>query len=79
MQLNLSSTGSDSDIADYFSRVNLPSQQEALGSVVADILRSGQTLNRKAICIRLIVRLDKASSDAEEQQLHALIELLFSK
>lgn len=79
MQLNLSSTGSDSDIADYFSRVNLPSQQEALGSVVADILRSGQTLNRKAICLRLIVRLDKASSDAEEQQLHALIELLFSK
>ena len=79
MQLNLSSTGSDSDIADYFSRVNLPSQQEALGSVVADILRSGQTLNRKAICLRLIVRLDKASSDAEEQQLHGLIELLFSK
>lgn len=79
MQLNLSSTGSNSDIADYFSRVNLLSQQETLGSVVAEILRSGQTLNRKAICLRLIVRLDKASSDAEEQQLHALIELLFSK
>ncbi|MCX3308286.1 MULTISPECIES: regulatory protein YcgZ [Pantoea] len=79
MQLNLSSTGSNSDIAGYLSRVNLPSQQETLGSVVAEILRSGQTLNRKAICIRLIVRLDKASSDAEEQQLHALTELLFSK
>jgi|LIDZ01.1.fsa_nt_gi hypothetical protein len=79
MKLNLSSTDSNSDIADYFSRVNLPSQQETLGSVVAEILRSGQTLNRKAICLRLIVRLDKASSDAEEQQLHALIELLFSK
>ena len=79
MQLNLSSTGSDSDIADYFSRVNLPSQQETLDSVVSEILRSGQTLNRKAICLRLIVRLDKASSDTEEQQLHALIELLFSK
>ena len=78
MQLNLSSTGSNSDIADYFSRVNLPSQQETLGSVVAEILRSDQTLNRKSICLRLIVRLDKASSDAEEQQLHALIELLFS-
>ncbi|ERM09612.1 hypothetical protein L584_14915 [Pantoea agglomerans Tx10] len=79
MQLNLSSTCSNSDIADYFSRANLLSQQETLGSVVAEILRSGQTLNRKAICLRLIVRLDKASSDAEEQQLHALIELLFSK
>lgn len=79
MQLNLSSTGSDSDIADYFSRVNLPSQQETLGSVVSEILRSGQTLNRKAICIRLIVRLDNASSAAEEQQQHALIELYFSK
>lgn len=79
MQLNLSSTGSNSDIADYFSRVNLPSQQETLGSVVSEILRSGQTLNRKAICIRLIVRLDNASSAAEEQQLRALIELLFSK
>ncbi len=79
MQLNLSSTVSNSDIADYFSRVNLPSQQETLGSVVSEILRSGQTLNRKAICIRLIVSLDNASSAAEEQQLHALIELLFSK
>lgn len=49
MQLNLSSTGSNSDIADYFSRANLLSQQETLGSVVAEILRSGQTLNRKAI------------------------------
>lgn len=79
MQLKLNSAGFNSDIADYFSRAKLPSQQEILGAVVTEILRSGQTLNRKTICLRLIVRLDKASSDAEEQQLHALIELLFSK
>ena len=77
MQHNLNGTGDNSDIAEYFSRAKLPSQQETLGSVVVGILRSGQTLNRKAICLKLMARLDKAVSPEEEEQLQALIGLLF--
>lgn len=79
MQQNLISTALKSDIADYFSRARLPIQQETLGSVVVEILRSGQVLNRSTICIRLITRLDKASSSEEELLLQELIELLFRK
>lgn len=79
MQQNSGSIGFNSGMADYFSRANLPSQREMLGSVVTEILRSGVTLNRKAICLRLIARLDNASSVEEEHELQALIELLFSK
>lgn len=61
MQHNLNSTGVNNNIAEYFSRAKLPSQQETLGSVVVGILRSGQTLNRKAVCLRLMAHLIKPS------------------
>ena len=79
MQHNLNGTGDNSDIAEYFSRAKLPSQQETLGSVVVEILHSGQTLNRKVICLKLMARIDKAVSPEEEEQLQALIELLFRR
>ncbi|WP_158150070.1 regulatory protein YcgZ [Pantoea agglomerans] len=79
MQHNLNGTGVNSDIAEYFSSAKLPSQQEMLGSVVVGILRSGQTLNRKAICLKLMARLDKAVSPEEQEQLQALIGLLFRR
>ncbi|WP_397325033.1 regulatory protein YcgZ [Pantoea agglomerans] len=79
MQHNLNSTGVNNDIAEYFSRAKLPSQQETLGSVVVGILRSGQTLNRKALCLKLMAHLDKAESPEEEQHFQELIGLLFSR
>jgi len=47
--------------------------------VVVEILRAGQNLNRKALCSRLIRRLEQASGPEEEQQLHLLIGMLFSQ
>jgi probable RcsB/C two-component-system connector len=79
MQHNLNGTGVNSDIAEYFSRAKLASQQETLGSVVVGILRSGQTLNRKVICLKLMARLDKAVSPEEEEQLQTLRGLLFRR
>lgn len=79
MQHNLNGKGVNSDIAKYFSRAKLPSQQETLGSVVVGILRSGETLNHQAICLKLMARLNKAVSPEEEQQLQALIGLLFKR
>lgn len=79
MQHNLNSTGVNNNIAEYFSRAKLPSQQETLGSVVVGILRSGQTLNRKAVCLRLMAHLDKAEFPEEERDFQELIGLLFSR
>lgn len=68
-----------SDTVRYMSDVTLPSQQETLGQVVTEILRAGQNLNRKALCSRLIRRLEQATGPEEEQQLHLLIGMLFSR
>ncbi|WP_275233617.1 regulatory protein YcgZ [Pantoea ananatis] len=79
MRQNGHAPDNTSDIARYFSQANLPSQQETLGEIVVELLRAGQTLSRKAICSKLLNRLD--GCDATEQQRHyqELIGLLFSR
>lgn len=67
------------EVAAYLSRAVMPSQQETLGAIVVEVLRSGRTLSRKSICLRLIARLEKASSPEEEQHLQELVSLLFSE
>jgi len=64
-------------IASYFSKATLPSQQETLGNIVVEILREGRNLNRKAICTKLLRRLELASAAEEEQHFQQLIGLLF--
>lgn len=66
-----------SEIAHYFSMVSAPTQQETLGQIVVEILRSGKNLTRKAICSRLLRRLEVASSLEEERHYHTLISMLF--
>ncbi|WP_311790139.1 MULTISPECIES: regulatory protein YcgZ [Pantoea] len=66
-----------SDTVRYISNAAQPSQQETLGQVVTEILRAGQNLNRKALCSRLIQRLEQASGPEEERQLQLLIGMLF--
>ena len=68
-----------SDIAHYFNQANSPSQQETLGSVVVEILRAGHSLSRKAICSKLLRRLELAPTPEEERDLHELIALLFRR
>lgn len=77
MQQPLSSANMNSSVSAFFTRAFLPSQQETLGSVAMEILRSGRTLNRKAICLRLLARIDSADSVEEEVHLQGLIGLLF--
>lgn len=69
----------NTEIAAYFSRAAMPSQQKMLGAIVVEVLRSGRTLSRKSICLRLIARQEKASSPDEEQHLQELVSLLFSE
>lgn len=53
-------------IAQYFNKASLPSQQETLGQIVMDILNEGRHLNRKALCTKLLSRLDSARAPEEE-------------
>ncbi|MGK3141664.1 regulatory protein YcgZ [Pantoea sp. C2G6] len=76
MQQNLRSPDSSEFIAAFFTKASQPSQQETLGTVVVEILRSGRSLNRKALCSRLLVRLELAETPDEEQHLQTLIALL---
>ncbi|MDF7647670.1 two-component-system connector protein YcgZ [Pantoea sp. Acro-805] len=73
---NLSSTLDA--IARYFNEASLPSQQETLGKIVVEILRSGRSLSRKTLCTKLICHLEQADSLEEELHLQQLIGLMFT-
>lgn len=68
-----------SDIAHYFNKASAPTQQETLGQIVGEILRAGKNLNRKAICTKLLRRLEVASSQEEERHYQTLIGMLFER
>lgn len=63
----------------YFNKATLPTQQATLGKIVVEILSEGRNLNRKAICTKLLSRLEQASSPEEESHYHALIGMLFDR
>ncbi|QHM94624.1 regulatory protein YcgZ [Kosakonia sacchari] len=63
----------------YFDKATLPTQQETLGRIAVEILTEGRNLNRKAICMKLLSRLEKASGPEEESHYHTLIGLLFDR
>lgn len=77
MPQTLTAQTSVSNIATYFNKATLPSQQETLGEIVVEILRAGKHLNRKTLCTRLIRRLERASDVTEEQHYQKLVALLF--
>ncbi|WP_435953717.1 regulatory protein YcgZ [Dryocola sp. BD626] len=66
-------------ITRYFNKAALPSQQETLGQIVVEILSDGRSLNRKAICTKLLNRVEKAADEEEESHYHTLIGLLFDR
>ena len=63
----------------YFNKATLPTQQATLGKIVVEILSEGRNINRKAICTKLLSRLEQASSPEEESHYHALIGMLFDR
>lgn len=63
----------------YFNKATLPTQQATLGKIAVEILSEGRNLNRKAICTKLLSRLEQASSAEEESHYHALIGMLFDR
>lgn len=66
-------------ITRYFNKASLPTQQQTLGQIAVEVLSEGRNLSRKAICTKLLCRLEQASSPEEESHYHALIGLLFDR
>lgn len=66
-------------ISRYFNQLQHPSQQETLGQIVLEILNDGRHLNRKAICTKLLSRLDNVSDPKQEGHYHTLIGMLFTR
>lgn len=80
MQQNrVSHSASAGNIANYLTKACSQSQQETLGQLVVEILMSGKNLNRKALCSKLLTRLEAATSAEEEAHYQALIGLLFDR
>ncbi|WP_034914785.1 MULTISPECIES: regulatory protein YcgZ [Erwinia] len=69
------------EIARYFSMVDqaIPSHQDTLGQIVMEIIKSGKPVNRKAICSKLLMRLEHSSSAEMEKHHHELIGILFGR
>ncbi|CAK9884950.1 MAG: putative two-component-system connector protein YcgZ [Candidatus Erwinia impunctatus] len=71
----------EQDIAHYFlmSAGGIPSQQDTLGQIVIEILSSGHCVNRKAICSKLLTRLELSENAAMEKHYYQLIGMLFGR
>ncbi|MCZ4057914.1 regulatory protein YcgZ [Pantoea sp. LMR881] len=79
MRQNGHSSDTISDISRYFNQASEPSQQETLGQIVVEILHAGNNLSRKAICSKLLYRLERATCVKEESHYQELISLLFGR
>ncbi|MEZ3498640.1 regulatory protein YcgZ [Pantoea sp. KPR_PJ] len=79
MRQNDTTSTTSSDIAQYFNKAVLPTEQETLGQIVVEILRAGDALNRKTLCAKLLTRLEQATHPEEQQHYQKLIGLLFGR
>lgn len=54
----------------------VPSREETLGDIVIEILRAGECITRRTVCLKLAARLSKTDDPIVEAHLGALIGLL---
>ena len=55
------------------------SEEETMGRVVVEILEAGKNLNRKALCSKLLNRVEAAGSEEEERHYLKLIRLVLER
>lgn len=77
MQKNFPQANVANTIYRYLARADLSTQQHTLGEIVNEILTDGRHLNRKAICTKLLSRLEKAESPEQKAHFNQLIGMLF--
>ena len=54
----------------------VPSREETLGDIVIEILRAGECITRRTVCLKLAARLSKTDDPIVEAHLGELIGLL---
>lgn len=71
----------NSSSSDTFSSLytQVFSEEETMGRVVVEILETGKNLNRKALCSKLLSRVEMAGSEAEEKHYMKLIHLVLER
>lgn len=76
MATNLSHQSSYNSLSVYFNKASQFSQQETLGRIVGEILKSGNGLSRKLIYLKLLNQLYMASTTDEREHLQILLNLM---
>ncbi|CAK9886727.1 MAG: putative two-component-system connector protein YcgZ [Candidatus Erwinia impunctatus] len=69
----------EAGISHYFSDNLIMTQQETLGQIAMEIIKSGKSISRKALCSKLLVLLEGAENDEQEKHYQQLIGMLFSR
>jgi hypothetical protein len=59
--------------------LTLSSGEEMLGTVVMEMLQSGQEINRHSLCVKLAAKIDLSTDPALEAQISELIGLVLKK
>ncbi len=57
----------------------LSTAEEMLGTVVMEMLQSGQEINRHSLCVKLAAKIDLSTDPALEAQISELIGLVLKK
>lgn len=55
---------------------DLPSREETLGDIVIVLLRSGQIISRRTICLKLIGRIEAEINPAMQAHLNELLRMI---
>lgn len=77
MQQSFPPPDSANAIQEYFSVTEIPTHQQTLGAIVAEILNDGCSLNRNAICSKLLARLESAESSEHKAHFNELISIIY--
>lgn len=70
---------SQSTDAQHFNNVPNLAIDETMGRIVVEILEAGKNLNRKALCDKLLRRIEVAGSAAEEKHYQKLIRMVLER
>ncbi|NBD00029.1 two-component-system connector protein YcgZ [Atlantibacter hermannii] len=64
-----------SDIS--LSQSELPSSEHIIGEIVMELLRTGKTISKYAICLSIVSRIDAATTPQMEAHLYQVLGLIF--
>ena len=59
--------------------LTLSTAEEMLGTVVMEMLRTGQEITRQSLCVKLAAKIDLSTDPALEAQISELIGLVLKK